>query len=113
MLTKLVRFPNIEITYYIGRSAKENFDIIDAAEPYHIWFHVEGQSSCHVVAEIPQGLSREDIRRVVKQGAVICKQYSRFASQKKLDIVYTSIQNVIKGEIMGSVMLMNSKTIAI
>ena len=33
----------------IGKNAKENWDIIDMAEPDDIWFHLSYYPSCHLI----------------------------------------------------------------
>ena len=40
---------NKEITYYIGKKQKENFDVIDKGNINDLWFHATNISSCHVV----------------------------------------------------------------
>ena len=116
MITKIITFPNIgglEIEYFIGKSAKENFEIIYAAEPHHIWFHIAGQPSGHVIASIPEDLDRKHRVYIVKQGAVLCKQYSKFACMKNVEIVYTFVKDLQKGDHLGSVTVQHEKTITI
>lgn len=116
MITKIINFPNvggIDVEYSIGKSAKENSEIIDSAEPYHIWFHIAGQSSGHVVASVPEDLDRKERIYIVKQGAVLCKQYSKFTSMKNVEIVYAFVKDLKKGLLPGSVIVQNDKTITI
>ena len=117
MKTETIFLSNIhmEMTYHIGVSAQDNFDLIDASSPQDIWFHVEGLPSCHVVAVIPENekLDKKKIRTIIKQGAVICKKHSKYASYKNLPIIYTKIENVQKTDTSGSVITTNTKTIII
>ena len=116
MITHVITFTQLgrlSVNYFIGKSAQDNFDIIDAAEPHHIWFHIDGEPSGHVVASIPENLDRKDAKYIIKQGAVLCKQYSKFKSEKKVSIVYTTIGKLQKGERIGSVIAEDTKTIAI
>ena len=116
MITKIINFPNIgglDVEYFIGKSAKENFDIIDTAEPHHIWFHIAGQPSGHVIAAIPESLDRKDRVYIIKQGAVLCKQHSKFNSTKNVEIVYTFVKDLQKGDRLGSVIVQNEKTVTI
>lgn len=113
-----IYFPKskINITYTIGKNAADNFAILDLAEPHHIWFHVEGQSSCHVIASIPPSVNsdRKTLSAIVKQGAVLCKQYSRYSGHKNLSISYTTVGNVQKHDrIVGTVLASNCKTVII
>ena len=48
-----------DIVYKIGSNSKDNFDIIDQSLKTDIWFHIEGVSSCHVVASMPQDIKMD------------------------------------------------------
>jgi predicted ribosome quality control (RQC) complex YloA/Tae2 family protein len=115
MIVKTITFPRLklDIDYFIGKSAKENFEIIDAAEPHHIWFHIAGQPSGHVIAAVPEYLDRKDRMYIVKQGAVLCKQHSKFVSMKNVEIVYAFVKDLQKGDREGSVVVQNEKMLAI
>jgi len=101
--------------YSIGGNAKENFDLIDNAMPNDLWFHIDGLPSEHVVVSIPEtmNIDRKQRLKIAKQGAVLCKQHSKYASQKNVSIVYTEIQNVTKTDVLGQVEIRNSKVIVI
>ena len=118
MLVKEVFIPklNLDITFVIGQNATENFQIIDDSQPNDLWFHVAEFPSCHVIAKINDVMSsinRKDIKYIVKQGAILCKQYSKYKSVKNLDINYTEINNVQKTSVVGSVITSNTKIIKI
>lgn len=114
-ISKIITIPklNIEVEFVVGKNAQDNFDIIDDAEPHHIWFHIEGHSSCHVIAKLEEPLDRKNVKYVIKQGAVLCKQHSKQNNQKNIPIVYTNIENVSKSDTPGSVIIKNQKTINI
>ena len=103
----------VNMEYVIGKDAQDNFDIIDAAEIYHWWFHIDGQSSGHVIAKTDKDIDKKKLRYVIKQGAVLCKQYSRCASMKNVKIVYARICDVEKTDKTGMVIVKNSKFIEI
>ena len=69
-----------EIVYKIGENSKDNFVIIDNSLPTDLWFHIEGCSSCHVIASIPQDikLDKKQLRQIIKQGALVCKENSKY-----------------------------------
>lgn len=115
VVSKIVVIPklNIEVEFVIGKNAKENFDIIDDSEDHHIWFHVHNQSSCHVIAKLDEELNRKDFKYVIKQGALLCKQYSKLNNQKNVDIIYTLVKNVHKTKTIGSVNVECEKIISI
>lgn len=115
VLSKIVTIPklNIDVEFVIGKNAKENFEIIDDAEDHHIWFHFHNAPSCHVIAKLDKELNKKDFKYVVKQGAVLCKQHSKFNNQKNVEIVYTIIKHVHKTNTLGSVQLESEKTVVI
>jgi len=114
MITHTISFlGGISIHYFIGKSAQDNFDIINAAESHHIWFHIDNEPSGHVIAAIPENLDRNEARCIIKQGAVLCKQYSKFKSEKKVSIIYTTVGKLQKAERVGSVITEGTKTIVI
>ena len=112
MKTAQIYIPKINetITYTIGTNAQENFDIIDAANGSDLWFHVDNQPSCHVVASIPNAekYNHKEIAYIAKQGACICKQYSKYASQKKLPIIYSKIVDITKSQTQIGTVITNS-----
>ena len=109
------------VTFKIGTSAQDNFDLIDSSQLEDLWFHVEGKSSCHVIASIHEKIISGEIERkdkkkllsLVKQGALLCKQHSKYASEKKLPIVYTWVKHIVKTDVVGSVTITNEKVVCI
>lgn len=104
-----------DVEFRIGGNAKENIEIIDDASPQDIWFHVDGLPSEHVIAAIPDTmrLDRKQWLKLAKQGAVLCKQHSKYASQKNVQIVFTEIKNVQKTGVLGQVEISNQKILVI
>lgn len=120
MPEKSIYFPKLgqDIKYTIGKNAADNFAILDLAEPHHIWFHVEGSPSSHVIAEVPAdyhtAFNKKNILGIVKQGAILCKQHSTSASAKNVSIMYSEVANVQKHEhIVGTVIVPTYKTVMI
>jgi predicted ribosome quality control (RQC) complex YloA/Tae2 family protein len=114
-LLKTIDFPKLSyaVDFYIGQNAADNFTTIDAAHAHHMWFHLAGQSSCHVVAAIPETMDRKELRYVVTQGALLCKQNSRCAKQQDVEIMYARISDVTKTKVVGMVTVHNQKTVRI
>lgn len=106
MKTQIIYIPGIkcEITYTIGQNAEDNDAIIDAASPNDLWFHVDNKPSCHIIASVPDNVSRADIGYIINQGVVLCKKHS-YPSEKKLPILYTRIKNIKKTNIPGRVFI--------
>jgi predicted ribosome quality control (RQC) complex YloA/Tae2 family protein len=105
---------DIEITYVVGQNQHENHGLLDAAEPDDIWFHIDGISSAHVVARVPAGLSRKERGKLIKQGAVLCKNNThKVVSQKNTPIVYTSCRHVEKTTVPGQVIASSTHTLTL
>jgi predicted ribosome quality control (RQC) complex YloA/Tae2 family protein len=105
----------IDVEFKIGQNARDNIDAINAAKVTDLWFHIEDHSSCHVIASMPDDIKfdKKQIMYIVKQGAILCKQHSRYKSQQNTIIVYTTIQNVTPTNIIGTVTIQNRKTVTI
>jgi predicted ribosome quality control (RQC) complex YloA/Tae2 family protein len=99
------------ITYLIGLNAQGNFDIIDMANSSDMWFHLEDKPSPHIIAKIQDNLTKKELSYIVKQGALLCKSYSKYKSEKKITINYTNISNIKKTNVIGSVDITNYKNI--
>jgi predicted ribosome quality control (RQC) complex YloA/Tae2 family protein len=115
IITKLIDY--IEVEYKVGTNAQENHDIIDEADLDDLWFHISGCASCHVICKIPDipenVNNKKTLQKIAKQGAVICKENSKYKSYKNVKIDYTKIKNVTKKEIPGSVIITNAKSVFI
>ena len=99
------------ITFLIGESAHDNEAVIDSAKDNDIWFHIdEGKSSAHVVALIPDDFDRKDKKYIIKQGAVLCKQVSKYKSEKQVPIIYARIKDIEKTCVPGTVIINQGKT---
>jgi predicted ribosome quality control (RQC) complex YloA/Tae2 family protein len=105
---------NSNIEYIIGTNKKDNFYIIDKAKPTDLWFHLDEYPSGHVIANIPEDVTDKKIlKSIAKQGAILCKNNSKYSSIKNLKIVYTTINNIEKTDIIGEVTISNPKYIII
>jgi predicted ribosome quality control (RQC) complex YloA/Tae2 family protein len=116
MLIEEIYIPKINqnVTFYIGKNAQDNFDVIDKGVENDLWFHLDNYSSCHVVGVINNlKINKKELNAIIKQGAVICKKHSKYKSEKNISIVYTTINNITKTEIIGQVILKNKKTVII
>jgi len=118
-MQKIIYIPQvlggISIQYLIGENAKDNFKIIDLANSNDIWFHVEDKPSCHVIAilSLESSMNKKDLQYIIKQGAVLCKQHSKYASDKNVPIIYTKIENVVKTDTPGMVNVSSTKRVVI
>jgi len=105
----LDRKSDVELTYWIGENANDNWTCIDKANQNDIWFHLADHPSAHVILR----LSQEDkltVKRIAKQTLIHCAQqcklHSKFAdisAKNKMKVIYTEIKNVTKADKPGSV----------
>lgn len=113
---KEIYIPKIKlnIKFLIGKNATDNFNIIDKSNENDLWFHINDSPSCHVIACIHEyNIDKKDLKYIIKQGGIICKQYSKYKSDKNVEIIYTSIKNIQKTNIIGTVLTQNTKSILI
>ena len=111
MKTETFIYDNNEYIIQIGKNKNENWELIDNASNTDIWFHIEGQSSCHVV------LTNEDLvknvpRQVIKRCAYLCKINSAAKTMSKCNVNYAPISSVIKTNIVGQVNVQSYKTVS-
>jgi predicted ribosome quality control (RQC) complex YloA/Tae2 family protein len=132
IVTRFIPSLKINVIFKIGKNAVNNFEIIDEADPHDMWFHLKDVSSCHVVAslknirytiyddELPNyydidfdTLDKKEKQQIIKQGAMLCKQYSKLKSVKNVEVIYTKIENLEKTDVPGSVLTKNTRVIVI
>jgi len=110
MLTKKEYINQIKqtVTFYIGINDEDNFTAISAGNPVDIWHHVDDDSSCHVIAVVPENVDRKERTWIAKRGALLVKQHTRkFVSTKNLPVIWTEIQNIEMMEKAGSVRILD------
>jgi predicted ribosome quality control (RQC) complex YloA/Tae2 family protein len=131
-VTRFIPSLKINLVYKVGSNAKNNFELIDQADPNDLWFHLHNEASCHVIAcfkniqyttrddELPNCydinfdyLEKKEKQQIIKQGALICKQYSKLKSAKNVPIIYTKIEDVQKTDVVGSVLTTKGKIIVV
>lgn len=101
-----------ELEILIGQNAQDNWNIIDKSNPYDIWFHLEGKPSCHVILQLPSHKSIVT-KTTLNHCAALCKENSKYANYKNIQIIYTEIKYVTKGDDIGSVHTKKTKIICI
>ena len=109
MIIENYTFNNVEYSIIIGKNKYENFKIIDESNSSDIWFHVDGEPSCHVILKNSLKL-REIPKQVIKRCAYLCKINSKAKTQKKTTIIYTLMENVTQTNIIGQVITREHKT---
>ena len=86
MKTELVKVSGIPnpIEFWIGSNAQDNFDMIDEANEYDMWFHVNNETSGHVIARISDNteINKKLLNKVIIQGGVMCKNIQNINPNK-------------------------------
>ena len=100
------------VEFRVGQHAQENMDLIAMSQPEDLWFHIRDRPSCHVVATLPkQTYDKKQLRKIAVQGAVVCKQFSKYKSEHRVSVIYTPIVNVGMTTTVGSVLVDKYHTI--
>jgi predicted ribosome quality control (RQC) complex YloA/Tae2 family protein len=103
-----------DIVYRYGKNAIGNFTIIDMATPDDVWFHISNDSSAHVIACLPlEKLDKKQKHQIIKQGALLCKNISKYKNKKDVEIIYSKVRDIEKTETVGMVVVKNGKSIKI
>lgn len=98
---------SMNMNIYIGRNAKDNWDIYDNASAYDLWFHVSDESSKHVILHLYKGVRYEEISdKIIRYCADLCCESDKFKG-KSLDVIYTPVYNIVKGKDVGSMNILN------
>lgn len=92
--------------YRIGKSAKENWELIDVAKPNYYWFHLSSFPSAHVILEC-----EKPTNDMFYQAALLCKQATKYKNVPNIKVSYCKISNLIKGDKIGSVYYKSRKQI--
>jgi len=58
-------------------------------------------------------MDKKQKRDIVTQGAVLCKQHSKYKSDKNVKIVYSMIKNIQKTAVVGQVRVSNPSYVVI
>ena len=131
-VTRFIPALKINLVYKIGKDAQNNFDLIDTADKNDLWFHLKDVSSCHVIAclkniqytthedELPNfydidfdNLDKKEKQQIITQGSLLCKQYSKLKSTKKVNVIYTKIEDVYKTDVKGTILTYKSKELVV
>ena len=107
-----------ECKFYVGQSAKENWELLDKAKSEnqnYIWFHLNSFPSPYVImwSSIDELIKSENLSvdtsenlsedKFLNFGAELCKKYSKYKNYKDLKIMYTTVKKLTKTETIGEV----------
>jgi predicted ribosome quality control (RQC) complex YloA/Tae2 family protein len=104
---KLYDFNNIK--FYVGKSAKENWLLLDNAKNInqnYLWFHLDSFPSPYVIIYIdPLDISNCLLNECVQFAATLCKENSKYNYLKNIKIIYLPIKKLSKSTIIGEVII--------
>jgi predicted ribosome quality control (RQC) complex YloA/Tae2 family protein len=96
---------------FIGKNKKHNFELLDAAAPTDIWFHLGDRPSTHVILKTDVRLNAIP-RQLIKRCARLClpktqkiEKSEAVKAEKTQTVIYTEVANVKKTVILGQVTL--------
>jgi len=93
----------LDVKISVGQNDRENHELVASADEDELWCHVSGKPSCHVVAHLSlcvlDNLNPKEYKKAIRllriQCAVLCKRYSKYASERNVPFEITPISNVI------------------
>ncbi len=100
-----------QATFFVGRNAKENWQLLNHSEPFDIWFHLDNQPSPYVILEVRD--NNEIPYSTLLEGAKLCKQYSKAKNEKSVSVIYCPVKNLTKGKVLGQVITQNTKKLTV
>ena len=93
-----------DIVYYIGKDAKDNWDLIQNADETDIWIHLQDHPSPHVIIE--KSIDMKHDMKHIMFGCQLCKQYSKLKTKKSVSISVLEMRFVKKGKSVGEAKLL-------
>jgi len=99
---------NQDTTYWIGRNAQDNWDIINESEQNWIWIHLDKFPSGHVIICKESSIITDE---EILYGCDLCRQHSKYKNLNPLSFVYCEIKNLTLGIDVGSVSFKSNKRI--
>ena len=99
-------------TVLVGRSAKENAEILHQASPNDVWLHARGVPGAHVL--IKNG-GRTVPEEVLRRAAELAAWFSKARGEPKVAVSYTEARYVrsLKGSPLGLVTLMREQVLVV
>ena len=86
----------------VGKNAQDNWKLLDEANNQDYWFHLKSFPSPHVICN--------DIS-LLYECASECKRNSKYKNFGKIKVSYTQVNNIVKGESVGSVNFKSSRKV--
>ena len=110
------RFESDNCVYFVGRNARDNWDLLDRSDPHDLFVHAADTSSCYVIAVSRSrdpgqyDFGPEDVRYACE----LCKSHTASRDKSKpttTNLLYTRVGNVQKGRMVGQVRLLKKPNV--
>ena len=95
----------MDISFCVGKNAKDNWNLLDNSEPDDIWVHINNYPSCYVIIKNFNNIQKEHIEHACK----LCylKSKNKLPSfLKKIQFCYLECKYVKKGKSTGEAICM-------
>jgi predicted ribosome quality control (RQC) complex YloA/Tae2 family protein len=91
----------------VGRSSKENDELVRRASREDYWLHARDRPGAHVIVKNPT--QREVPRDVLEQAAQLAAYYSKGRDAQKVPVSYTRVKYLRRGGRPGLVLMMHEE----
>jgi hypothetical protein len=99
-------YENIIVPIKIGKSAKENWELIDQSDGDWTWVHLQSFPSCHVIIEC-----KNPSQHIIKHAGYLCKMNTKYKNVPNIKISYCLVKNLNKGEKTGEVYFKSNRQV--
>ena len=93
-----------------GRTAKENWKLLESSSSHHYFFHLSSFPSGYVILEHDL---EEVPERIIIECAEICKAGTKYRNLKNLKVDYCQCSNVVKGDIVGEAIFKSNRKVKV
>jgi predicted ribosome quality control (RQC) complex YloA/Tae2 family protein len=96
----------------VGRSARENDELVRRARPHDLWLHARGVPGAHVIVRTD---GRPVPERVLRRAAELAAWHSQARGERKVEVSYTEARHVRKpkGAPPGMVTLFREEVVVV
>jgi predicted ribosome quality control (RQC) complex YloA/Tae2 family protein len=94
--------------YVIGKSAQDNWRIINNADKNYYWVHANNVPSSHIIIEIDIPIDSE-----IEYACNLCKNQTKIVKDSKIEYIVTQIKNIKLGSKPGEVYFKDKSLIKI
>jgi len=96
----VLQFISDDLIILLGENSLENDMLCKRSSQTDLWFHIENDSSSHVILKLSGSgrppKKRKNINNHIYDACLLCKMYSKFKHNNKSTVIYTEIKNIKK-----------------